>query len=357
MLKEKNWYIVKILSTCMLIKLIGFTFAYYIFFKYTQVLDYKLYIEGFYNSDTSLRTRLIGIISSSIYNMFGLLAVNFIFGCISIIGVAYFYLRGGKSILPILFLLLPSSLIWTSIIGKEAIFFGFYCLLIVIWCRYVTTKLDYSDYLLFLVSLVICIVLRPHYSIVIIWLYLSTFLVKHRFLSYKSLIFLYVCIVSLIYIYLYGSLVDRGFFGIDYDARSSRFKVFNLPQTEEGVLLYHNFLPLSFFMGIIGPLISELRVRIEFLPFFIEGIFILISPLFFIILNLNRKVNIYNIDDGFVTLIYFLALVLAMFLHAPFGILNPGSAIRWRVNFEPLFYLLPVFLINLNEKNFTYPSR
>ena len=83
MLKEKNWYIVKILSTCMLIKLIGFTFAYYIFFKYTQVLDYKLYIEGFYNSDTSLRTRLIGIISSSIYNMFGLLAVNFIFGCIS----------------------------------------------------------------------------------------------------------------------------------------------------------------------------------------------------------------------------------------------------------------------------------
>jgi hypothetical protein len=32
-------------------------------------------------------------------------------------------------------------------------------------------------------------------------------------------------------------------------------------------------------------------------------------------------------------------------LHAPFGLLNPGSAIRWRVNFEKIFYLAPLLLM------------
>ena len=39
-----------------------------------------------------------------------------------------------------------------------------------------------------------------------------------------------------------------------------------------------------------------------------------------------------------------------MIIHAYFGILNPGTAIRWRVNFELIFYFAPL-LIYFNLKS------
>jgi hypothetical protein len=39
------------------------------------------------------------------------------------------------------------------------------------------------------------------------------------------------------------------------------------------------------------------------------------------------------------------AILMLLFMHAPFEILNPGSAIRWRVNFEQVFYLAPILLM------------
>tara|TARA_B110001469_G_C9488516_1_gene244568 strand:+ start:57 stop:185 length:129 start_codon:yes stop_codon:yes gene_type:complete len=41
---------------------------------------------------------------------------------------------------------------------------------------------------------------------------------------------------------------------------------------------------------------------------------------------------------------------MSIIIHAPFGILNPGTAIRWRVNFELIFYLAPI-LIYMKSKN------
>ena len=47
------------------------------------------------------------------------------------------------------------------------------------------------------------------------------------------------------------------------------------------------------------------------------------------------------------------AIIMAFIIHAPFGILNPGSGMRWRVNFELLFYAYPLILVLLsrNGKN------
>ena len=38
------------------------------------------------------------------------------------------------------------------------------------------------------------------------------------------------------------------------------------------------------------------------------------------------------------------AIFLLMFIHVFFGIHNPGTAIRWRVNFELIFYFVPLLL-------------
>ena len=46
----------------------------------------------------------------------------------------------------------------------------------------------------------------------------------------------------------------------------------------------------------------------------------------------------------------FPSLIILVIIHSPFGILNPGSGIRWRVNFETIFYLTPL-LLYLNHKH------
>ena len=62
--------------------------------------------------------------------------------------------------------------------------------------------------------------------------------------------------------------------------------------------------------------------------------------------------------------IFWLCLVLAILallvLHAPFGLLNPGSATRWRVNFESAFHMAPLlllygFLDNDLHENHSFP--
>jgi hypothetical protein len=45
------------------------------------------------------------------------------------------------------------------------------------------------------------------------------------------------------------------------------------------------------------------------------------------------------------------AIIILVLVHAPFGILNPGSAIRWRVNFELIFYMAPLLLFLEAKKN------
>jgi len=97
--------------------------------------------------------------------------------------------------------------------------------------------------------------------------------------------------------------------------------------------------------GVIGPFPSELLSRPEFTPFFIEGLFIFLMPVLATILVILIKIE----NKRYFYKLFFLslapAILILLFMHAPFGILNPGSAIRWRVNFEQVFYLAPMLLI------------
>jgi hypothetical protein len=104
-------------------------------------------------------------------------------------------------------------------------------------------------------------------------------------------------------------------------------------------------IPLGGLISIVGPLPSEVLNRIELLPFFIEGILIMLSPL--IIYNWACKHYIPRVEV-FKRIFWWSltpAILILILNHAPFGILNPGSAIRWRTNFEQIFYLAPLLLL------------
>jgi hypothetical protein len=293
----------------------------------------------------------------------GVYFAHFVFSLFSISGLLYYYLTGGRRWVLLLFLLLPSSLVWSSIVGKEALFYGATGVVIVIWTKYAVHKITYYDCVFLTATLLICALFRPHYVLAYGWLFYSTYTLK-RFVrnALKILIVSYLLFAIIFYFMGWDALIERGFGGIDPAARSSRFDTLGIiPGNYEGLLKFKTMILNGMIWGIIGPFPSELLSRPEFTPFFIEGLFIFLMPLLIIILamriELENKYKFYNLF--FLSLIP--AILILLLIHSPFGILNPGSAIRWRVNFEQVFYLAPILLIFRfmdvkTKKNSSLPS-
>lgn len=343
-----KWPLAYLLFALLLVKIVGVLFAVEIFAKFTPLVDSSLYMQGAMNLDAHIRTRLVGITAYSLHSIGGIYITHFIFSLFSIMGVLYYYLTGGRRSALLLFLVLPSSLVWTSIAGKEAIFFGAVGVVIVIWSKYALAKLTKYD-LFFLVScLIICSVFRPHYTVPLVWLFLSSMFIKKFIAKKLTLITLFLILLFFfILIYLgYDDLMMRGWGGIDPSARSSRFIDYEIvPHSESGFEKYKSMIFLGSMLGIIGPTPFEVLRRIELAPFLLEGMMILLMPFLILIF----AINISEIRNNFFYKIFFYSLIPAilmlMAIHAPFGFLNPGSAIRWRVNFEQFFYLAPMMLI------------
>ena len=278
-------------------------------------------------------------------------------------------------------------MIWTSVIGKEAIFYLFFSIILIIWSDYIKNQFTFNHFFILILAVSVCFLLRPHYTVCLPWLFWVAIILKRTTKFKLILLCSYLCIsLILFFIIFFGDQIDdlfksnlfnlkwKAFSMIDIDGRASRhfdlgldkyIKYFGDASPHRQVDWYEmellqNFnklFGLGFIFGIVGPLPSELIKRPEFIPFFVEGVIILFSPfiiLFFLFIKKLYKTN----DINCLNYIYGLlpAILLVMFVHAFFGILNPGSAIRWRVNFELIFYFAPLLLYynisnSKNDKN------
>jgi hypothetical protein len=351
-LKISTKYLIAIL---VLVKILGVVFATEVFARFTPLVDSKLYLDGYYTADPFFRTRVIQWLATAVNSWGGgdYLA-HLTFAMISALGLAYYYLTGGRRWILILTLLLPSSLVWSSIVGKEAIFFGGMGLGLVIWSKYTVSSLNWVDIIIAALAIGVCAALRPHYLVALLWLFLATALFKRlEGKAWISLLLLFIVGALAIYFVdlwehgtLWEELTLRGWGGIDATARASRFQSLEiLPNTSVGWERYNSLLPLGLILGIIGPMPSEILNRVEFLPFFLEGMFILLAPFLIFLVAIKRGLHR---DTIFLRMFFgclLPAILILLVLHAPFGLLNPGSAIRWRVNFEQIFYLAPLLLM------------
>jgi hypothetical protein len=149
-----------------------------------------------------------------------------------------------------------------------------------------------------------------------------------------------------VYLFFLDEIFWRGFTSIDPTSRASRFYYFGIdPLSDSGFRKYISLLLLGVVFGIVGPLPMEVISRVELSPFFLEGILIAIAPIF----SLCIAKGVAQINNPFFYKIFWCSLVpsilILLLMHAPFGVLNPGSAVRWRVNFEQIFYFAPMLLI------------
>lgn len=328
------------------VKLVCTLLAVSVFARFSPLVDADLYLSGFYSSESAFRTRVIQWLVTLFSNFGGAYFAHWSFGIVSLSGLFYYYWKGGARWQLCLFLLLPSTMIWTSVIGKEAIFYGGFTLSLVVWVRFVTRKCTGSDYFFLIVAVLVCVVFRPHYAVAIAWLFLSTFLVdkteENAWIWLSVSAFLGCCMV---YAFVWDELLLRGFGGIEPSARASRFLLLGIDKkTSLGFEIYKSLIPQGALLGIIGPMPSELLARPVFIPFFLEGILILLFP---VLVYIYANSQILKEKKRF-NKIFWMCLAPAVFalmvLHAPFGLLNPGSATRWRVNFEAIFHLAPLML-------------
>lgn len=336
------------------IKVLGVLFATKVFARYSPLIDSNLYLTNFYDNHKNIRTKIVQVLANSLVGITGEFWTHLIFGLVSVSGFFYYYLRGGRSYLILLFLLLPSSLIWTSIVGKESLFFGGMGLFLFIWAKFTVETLDQYDWIGLIIGIFICHIMRPHYGVVLIWLFASTALIKRfDYGAIPLLIVGYLCFGLAAYYFASDELLSRGFGAIASTARSSRFEYFGIdPKSSLGFQKFKDLMPLGIVIGIIGPLPSEVMSRLEFVPFFVEGVLILMFPIVIAIFAYKKMFFYKTIFFK----IFFLSVIPGIFylmvVHAPFGLLNPGSAIRWRTDFEQFLYLAPflLFLKCMNEK-------
>ncbi len=330
------------------IKIFGTLFAIFVFNRFTPLIDSMNYINNYYYVDDHIRTLMIQHITTFLVSLSNPLATHIIFSLFSASSVLYYSSKSKSNSWLLLILLFPSALIWTSIVGKEAIYYGCVGIFLILWIDLIKEKLSYR-HLILIILLVICSLLRPHYSISLLWLGLSAIAIKNNkgknnwLISFTFLI----TIVGIIY-FLLPELAEKAYGLIDRMARASRNVVLNIYTLED----FKSKISTGMLFGIIGPLPSEIVNRPEFLPFLIEGILVLIVP-FVIGFILFRETQ--ESKDGIYLLnwIYGVipAIIILVLTHGLFGISNPGSAIRWRVNFELIFYMAPLLLLLESRKN------
>ena len=323
-----------------------------VFGNFTPLVDANNYLSGYYlMKSVPLRTQLIQESVILIKNIGGDLFVHWVFGIFSLVGALYYFLRGGRDWRVCFIFFSPSALVWTSVVGKEAIFFGMFTLSIFIWHSFLNKESRKTDWAILAIASIICFVLRPHYAMLTAYLFLSTFGLK--FLKMRHLIWGAIFSAALIvclYKMFWDEYVFYGLRAIDMSARATRDDWYvylfseNAFSDDVTVSRFNLVLLGAMVLGIIGIYPPELLSRPEFVLFFIEGLVILMFPIW--VYRYAKRRSMENWQQ-FKQLFWFClgpCFVLAMIIHAPFGLLNPGSAVRWRVNFEAIFTLAPLLL-------------
>lgn len=253
-------------------------------------------------------------------------------------------------------ILLPQFIIWSSAAGKEVI--AITAFLVVIKSTVdlaIKPKSEVKIHYLGL-SLLFAFLMRPHYFIPYLLLFLSVFLIS-KIKSFNRINFTGgVALVTLVaigfilglvliityeqwYSFLNSVMATSKSYFLSFDAGSNRLEI----QWSSVSDFFANMwwgLPTS----IIGPTPVEALQRPLFIPVFIEGLFSLLL-IFYLVFKLLGVVANYPQYKAMVVYGLIPALIMALVIHYPFGIFNPGSALRYKQALAPLFYFYPILFM------------
>jgi len=300
-------------------------------------------------TNSSMMMDFLGGVSSSVL---GTLLGNVPFLTLSFYGIYYSISKlelTNKQLLFILFLLsFPSFGIWSSIAGKEAI--GVFFMGIIL--GYIIDLINRERYRMKIIeifSIYLLFIFKPQYSVAIFSLivYVAVSNKFHLKSVGKSALLLFHIALGLSMLWIFKDILN------DLSFEMPAHFSLNSGSTRENTIWVENYdffynAPYGMFIGFWGPTLSEALLKPMQSMVFVEsgvivGFFIYVLMCNFMRALKTNKLNIYVISLLFIMLFWML------FVHYPFAVLNPGSAIRYRENFYG-FIIVFIFFLHLKIK-------
>ena len=332
-----------------LLKVAYIFLALFVYAKFTTLGDTSRYLGGrTYGSDNWLfsSTHMMDFLAHSFAIVLGPVLANLPFVLLSIFGIYYAVKRlelNNKELFFLLALLsLPSFGIWTSIASKEAMAV-FFLGVILGFIFDIIKRNPQKNYILVAIAFYLCAIFKPQYLIGIFAL--LTFLYISRKFSLKGFgkfILLGLFFVSsFLILYIFRHQINELSF-----IMPAHFRL-EAGSTRENTIWVNDFdvfwnAPYGMFIGFMGPTLSEALSKPTHFLAFLESFFI-----FSFFLYALLKLSLISINTGRVNIffvgVFLTATLWILFVHYPFGALNPGSAIRYRENFYAFLVILFYF--------------
>ena len=348
----------KLFKTYFFIKVFYIFFGVFVFSRFSALGDSDRYTSA--EAELSLgsllnRTSLIDLIAGTITRIFTTpLASHFFFCILSFYGLYYCLKRARLNNMAmvgvILMLSLPDFAMWTSISGKES-FTVFTTGINMGGIFDILYGKKLTNVALIVFSIILSLIVRPHYSIGLISLFLFVHFTQKVALRAKGMLILNIFILGFFAYIVYtfalpfineGGFVDiaQGYFiGFD-DAGASRNANFWVTNSD-----YFTKMFSGSWIALIGPTFNESLNRPIYFPFFIESLLFIAYLVYYLVLCIILQVKLKRLSQYFLIMLFYV-LILTAIMHYPFGVFNSGSALRYRSAFYHIFIILPVFMFH-----------
>ncbi len=305
----------------------GIVERYYDQLSFYDVLVRSLDPNNFQMSAV-ITTRLGGLMGRVFFG--NEIMINLGFQTIAFIGIAYLLTSVAESqrLRLAMLLVLPTFSIWTSMASKEAIVVFAVGVLTGYILRLYNQPVRFG--LLHFVALAVLYVFKPHYLIAIGYFGVVTKIAEH--IHRKAFMALLLGMASLIVLYVFRDAIDsvafrvQHSFNVSISAGSTRDENFFTEQYDVFFLF-----PMGFYRAFVGPTIAEAISSPLHLATFIESM-ALVSILAYFIISRLPNLPAYSFIVGVFVAFW------AFFPNYAFGVMNSGSAIRYRTGWIILIF-------------------
>lgn len=336
-------------------------FAIFLYSEFSPLVDTHSYLTGEVYEPRWMfteSTSMIGTITYFFSLILGPVLANTPFVILSFYGIYYAVSRidlTNKQLIILLILLsFPTFGIYSSVASKEAVGVFFMGVILGFIIDIIKNR-HVENYLLIIIAFYLCILFKPQYLIGISALLIYLFLSKKLKLDGYDKLFLLV----LFFIVSFGLLYFFRYEISEYSFRMPKYFSLNSASTRENTFWIDEFDVFKnafygMYIAFVGPTLTEAFQKTTHLFAWLESMVILStfavgSLKLFLVATKTSKLNIYYFS------IFLIPTLWILFVHYPFGLLNPGSAIRYRENFYGflviLFYFLYVEILNQYYQN------
>jgi hypothetical protein len=285
-------------------------------------------------------TYLTDWVGAQFHAMFGgsTILINVGYQTIAFVGIIYLLLSVPPSARKVLaaLLMLPSFTFWTSIASKESIVSS--CVAIITGYLVRQYYRNTSLSLIHLLAGMVLYIYKPHYLIAFSYAWAAKNV--GGYVRQRALAAYIGFLLSLVGLVLFSEeIVDLSFhvqwsFETVADVRSTRLEPFFIDKYD----VFWKF-PEGFYLAFVGPTIDEISKTPLHIITFIESM-VLLAAIALAILRRIKKIPVYSFIVGIGTTFWLL------FPNYPFGVMNPGSAIRYRSGWIILLFVTITVLMS-----------